>query len=233
MGSVEAPILADGHGNGDNARDIHILVTGFGLFRTHDANTSWLIAAALPPTTASAGRRVHIHTLPGAIEVSYTRIRATVPGLLFPRDSPIPNYDVVLHIGMADTRAFYAVETQAHRDGYEMDDATGKTAKGDMYWEKEFGAPAVLRTGVDPQAVLKRWRRDLPEEDLRLSDDAGRYLCEFTHYTSMVEYWRKGREGAECPVVFLHVPGQADEAAIEKGRRIVLGLIGALVEVTG
>ncbi len=63
-----------------------------------------------------------------------------------------------------------------------------------------------------------------------MSDDAGRYLCEFTHYTSMVEYWKKNPEG-ECPVVFLHVPGKADEAHIETGRQIVLGLIESLAEI--
>jgi pyroglutamyl-peptidase len=70
----------------------------------------------------------------------------------------------------------------------------------------------------------------LQGEDLRLSDDAGRYLCEFTHYTSMVEYWRKNPEG-DRPVVFLHVPGQVDEVHLEKGKQVVLSLIASLAEV--
>ncbi|RFU25761.1 hypothetical protein B7463_g10573, partial [Scytalidium lignicola] len=215
----------------DTSRDIHILVTGFGLFRSHAANPSWLIAASLPPTITSAARRIHIHTLPGAVEVSYHRIRATIPGLLFPKDSSKPNYDIVLHIGMADTRSYYAVEIQAHRDNYIMEDVVGETLKGDTFWKEEFGSPEVLSTRIKSSDLLKKWKQNLPTEDLRLSDNAGRYLCEFIYYTSMVEYWRKS-PGGDCPVVFLHVPGQADEAHVETGKQVVLSLISSLAEVT-
>jgi pyroglutamyl-peptidase len=69
----------------------------------------------------------------------------------------------------------------------------------------------------------------MQDEDVRLSDDAGRYLCEFTYYTGMVEYWRRNPEG-DIPVVFLHVPPQFEEQDITRGKRVTLGLIQALVE---
>jgi len=74
----------------------------------------------------------------------------------------------------------------------------------------------------------------LPKGDLlRLSHDAGHYLCDFIYYTSLLEYWRrepKGMARGERPVVFLHVPGQADEESLGRGRQVAIGLIRALIE---
>ncbi|KAH8804355.1 hypothetical protein F5884DRAFT_795838 [Xylogone sp. PMI_703] len=210
-------------------RDIHILVTGYGLFHEHAANPSWLLAASLPPSITYATGRIYIHTLPGPVEVCYKRVRDTVPGLLFSRYSSNPNYDIVLHIGLADTRDYYSIESQAYRDGYDKEDATGHTLKGDTFWKSEFQSPPVLKTSINIYNVLKKCKQILPGEDLRVSDDAGRYLCEFIYYTSMVEYWRKDPEG-DRPVVFLHVPKRVDRESLEIGKEVVLGFITSLVE---
>lgn len=69
---------------------------------------------------------------------------------------------------------------------------------------------------------------DSQNEDIRPSSDAGHYLCDFTYYTSLVEYWRRNPQG-ERPVMFFHVPGGAEEKDVERGRRVALGLIAALV----
>lgn len=67
--------------------------------------------------------------------------------------------------------------------------------------------------------------------DVRPSSDAGRYLCDFIYYTSLVEYWRKDSK-AMAPVMFLHVPGNSGDYDIEMGRKVALGLIGAMVAST-
>lgn len=64
---------------------------------------------------------------------------------------------------------------------------------------------------------------------MRLSCDAGRYLCDFTFYTGLVEYWRRD-PGGDLPVVFLHVPGGVEREDVERGQRVTVGLIRALVE---
>jgi len=64
------------------------------------------------------------------------------------------------------------------------------------------------------------------EVDVRMSNDAGRYLCEFIFYASMVEFWRRGR-GAPC--LFLHVPGGCEEEDVERGIEVAVGLIGGAV----
>ena len=44
-----------------------------------------------------------------------------------------------------------------------------------------------------------------------------------------MEYWRRDPEG-HLPVVFLHVPGGNEEEDLERGRRVTLELIRALVD---
>ena len=140
----------------------------------------------------------------------------------------LSNYDIVLNIGMAPGRHFYAMEICAHRDGYNKKDVDGKTLEADTFWQKEYNAPEMLRPSIDTEDVWRRWKAGLMDEDLRPSNDAGHYLCDFTYYTSMVEYWRRDPKG-ERPCMFLHVPGGWNEENIERGRGVALELIKALV----
>ena len=66
------------------------------------------------------------------------------------------------------------------------------------------------------------------DEDLRPSDDPGRYLCDFVYYTSMVEYWRRDHKSAR-PVMFLHVPDGTTDRDLARGKKVALGLIEALI----
>jgi pyrrolidone-carboxylate peptidase len=63
--------------------------------------------------------------------------------------------------------------------------------------------------------------------DVRPSEDAGRYLCDFIYYSSLVELWKRDEERR---VVFLHVPIECDEPAIARGREVLIELIRALVQ---
>jgi hypothetical protein len=165
----------------------------------------------------------------------------------------------VIHIGIAATRSWYAVETQAHRDSYHLSDVKGKIGyeDGEKLW-RELDLPPVLQpsrakdlptalkdTEVQSSAAardvpqpylnphppnkefLSAWRSFVPPgTDVRLSRDAGRYLCEFIFYTSLAQALRQGQHQN---VVFLHVPGSCQEEDIQKGKIIAIGLIKALV----
>ena len=65
------------------------------------------------------------------------------------------------------------------------------------------------------------------DQDLRISTDAGHYLCDFIYFTSLVEYWRRNPNGPR-PVIFLHVPGRYENEDVESGRAVTVGLIKAL-----
>ncbi|EAS35791.1 pyroglutamyl peptidase type I [Coccidioides immitis RS] len=243
--------------------EVHVLITGFGPFKTNPLNPSFLISSTLPatiPTTPSSSRTVRIHTHPCPIRVSYSTVRVTIPTIIdsFKRTHNGQAPDLIIHIGMASTRHYYSVETQAHRDGYRVTDIDGQLGydDGEAFWKWE-GLPETLQPGpprldvssagsarpVTASSDLKRqvhihpsspdaefletWRSYLPPKtDIRLSEDAGRYLCEFIYYTSLAHAYKDGRSGN---VVFLHVPGWTDQGSIEKGKAVVIGLIRALV----
>ena len=65
-------------------------------------------------------------------------------------------------------------------------------------------------------------------DDVRLSDHAGQYLCDYTFYACMLEYWLLDPAGRR-PCAFLHVPGAAEEKDVARGARVALAAIGAIV----
>ena len=169
-----------------------------------------------------------VHAHPEPLPVIYASVRKIVPGLLFPENSLKPKYDIVLNIGLAPGRKFYTLETLAHRDGYNGKDEDGKTLEGDKSWQSEYNAPEKLCTSFNTEDVWRRWKSGLTDVDLRPSNDAGHYLCDFTYYACMLEYWRREPKGRR-PCMFLHVPSGLEEENIGRGRAVALGLITALV----
>ena len=63
--------------------------------------------------------------------------------------------------------------------------------------------------------------------NLKISHDAGHFLCDFIFFTSLAERWRQGDENPK--VNFLHVPSNTDEKSIELGTKVAEGLIKAVV----
>ncbi|CAO1597286.1 hypothetical protein XANCAGTX0491_001103 [Xanthoria calcicola] len=240
--------------------ELTVLVTGFGAFGNNGINPSHLIANSLP-SSFTADHLPNIKIVKASpIPVHYRTVRDVVPRLLFPQPPgkvamtrsyppsiptslfqdlpPVdptaedkPRFDFVLHIGMAAPREYFTMETCAHRDRYLGKDEAGETMEADTLWRDEYKAPEILRPGFDAEDVWKRWKSDLMGVDVRPSSDAGRYLCDFIYYTSLVEYWRKDSK-AMAPVMFLHVPGNSGDYDIEMGRKVALGLIGAMVAST-
>ncbi|KAL8744494.1 MAG: hypothetical protein Q9190_003273 [Brigantiaea leucoxantha] len=236
--------------------ELNILVTGFGPFGTNRINPSHLIASSLPSSFRTKSlSKVNI-IVASPIPVIYESVRELVPKLLFPNESTDdrsvasvkngsesrtsfsslntarlerrPRYDMVLHIGMAPGRKYFTLETCAHRDGYKAMDEDGDTLTDDTLFRDEFKAPEILTTGFNTDDLWKRWKSELPDEDVRPSRDAGRFLCEFIYFTSLVEFWRQNREIGR-PVMFLHVPGRIEDVDITTGRKVAMGLIGAMV----
>ncbi len=62
---------------------------------------------------------------------------------------------------------------------------------------------------------------------MRISEDAGHYLCDFIYYSSLVHLWKQQRPRK---VTFLHVPCDASQERIETGTELAINLIRAIVE---
>lgn len=153
-------------------------------------------------------------------------------------------------MGIASTRPYYSVETQAHRDNYRIPDVDGRSGyqDGEKIWRGK-GFPPILMPGPaegseDKSAVqtsglkmvpypanehfLQVWKSLLPAEtDLRTSNDAGHYACDFIFYTSLAQALEEGRDRS---IVFYHVPVTTDPASIELGTKVAVALIKSMVK---
>lgn len=126
-------------------------------------NSSWEIASILPaliPASSGNPTPIHIHVHHEPIRVAYKNVVDIVPKLL----TTTPKPDVVLHIGLAASRRFFAIEQGAHSRGYgKTNDVDGELFP-DSEAEKVFPDsqyPSVLHTGFDTEDVVSRWRTSL------------------------------------------------------------------------
>jgi pyrrolidone-carboxylate peptidase len=206
-------------------------------------------------TAIPSPREVQVHVHPEPIKVSYTTIRSQLPVILddFARSHNGNRPDLIIHIGIASTRKYYSVETQAHRDNYRIPDVDGRSGyhDGERLW-REHGFPPVLfpgpaetsentSPGIAPTSgllktspypanahFLQTWKSFAPAEtDVRISTDAGRYACEFIFYTSLSQAFQEGRDRS---IVFFHVPVDTDAASIELGTKTAVALIKSIVK---
>ncbi|KAI0398448.1 putative pyroglutamyl peptidase type I [Xylariaceae sp. FL0594] len=143
-------------------------------------------------------------------------------------------YDFVIHIGMAGEEPHYDIERRGHRDGYFLRDVDDELLGDEARQEKEgknwiwHDVPKELQTDLDINDVHRRWVERSPSAlDLRVSEDAGRYLCDFIYFSSLAHLYKQGRERK---VVFFHVPAFPDEASVQLGVELALNLIRSIAE---
>lgn len=197
-------------------------------------------------TLPAGSSRVAIHTHPSPIPVAYSEVRKALPTIQkdFVEAHGGRHPDITLHIGIASTRAYYSVETQAHRDSYYITDIKGQTGfeDGEKLW-REQSMPPVLRPGPTTEMqpadqsrlaaayppnpdFLEKWKSfGPPGADMRISNDAGRYLCEFIFFSSLAQALQDNRDRN---VLFFHVPGAYEDAAIDLGTQVAIALIKTL-----
>lgn len=169
-----------------------------------------------------------------------------VPTLL-PPDNPLrPCPDIILHIGLAAGRDYFAIEQGARGRGYgKIPDVDGDRFD-DAVAERLFPAasyPSQLTTSFDTSDVLARWRANLGGSDfngggdatlngcpdVRISSDAGNFLCGFIYYNSLAHYFSIDQD--DRPVVFMHVPDlSSSNDKLKEGGDVTIALIKALVE---
>ncbi|KAF4536987.1 Pyroglutamyl peptidase type i [Lasiodiplodia theobromae] len=155
-------------------REVTVLVTGFGPFLDEfPINPSWEIARSLPShltlppqppipssspsapnTKPPSPTKIKIITPPAPLRVSYHPTATILPELL---TTHAP--DLVLHIGLAAGRDFFAIERSSARLGYARnDDVDGRrwtSAESDAAWPRY---PERLETGLGFAGVWEGWR---------------------------------------------------------------------------
>ncbi|CAI4215891.1 unnamed protein product [Parascedosporium putredinis] len=137
--------------------------------------------------------------------------------------------DLALHMGMRPSYPGYCFETRARRDGYKHPGEDGQyfpqeIVQGDAPWAQ---LPEVLFSGFDIPQMLSVVGERLPGLDLKVSDNAGWYFCEFEFFSSLANALLKHNSKN---ALYLHVPLHRDDDAISTGARVAVEFITAAVE---
>lgn len=161
-----------------------VLVTGFGPFRNHTENSSWITVQELSKLNITDYNLI-IKELP----VVYETVTEVVP-LLWKEFHP----KLTVHCGMCEMRRYLSVEKMARKTGYFHCDINGQIPMCNICCKD---GPEMLCTSVDLSKVIDDVSSSCSCVKTEVSEDAGLYLCEFTYYTSL---------NINKNTIFVHVP---------------------------
>lgn len=169
---------------------------------------------------------------PEPLRVNYKLVREVVPSFWDTYQGC--KVDVVIHIGMTGPRTYYQIERRAHRRGYRNADVDselpeegtdGRPDDPDWIWHD---LPDEIISDLDIDDVHKRWQAYSSKDmDLRISEDPGRFLCDWIYYCSLSHLLRSNRPKKAC---FFHVPCDASDESVLQGRELAINLVRAIAE---
>uniref|UniRef100_A0A1B6HXA1 Pyroglutamyl-peptidase I n=1 Tax=Homalodisca liturata TaxID=320908 RepID=A0A1B6HXA1_9HEMI len=165
-----------------------VIVTGFGPFQNHNINASWEAVRLLPSTGIESDLNICLVT--EQIPVSYNDVGTKIPKL-WNSYKPL----LVVHVGVSHLARKITLEQAAQKSGYDRQDIYGQTPACN---ECCVGSTPLIRSGLDINQLSNTINSTSETVQTCLSDDAGRYLCEYIYYTSLsIDKTRS---------IFVHVP---------------------------
>jgi pyroglutamyl-peptidase len=196
---------------------MRVLLAGFGPFPGAPLNPSAAVAQALAqqrrPALAGLDRSVHIFA------TSYAAVDRDLPGLFAKQP------DIILIFGLAARRRHICIETRARNAlSILFPDASRRRASTGVI---EVGGPEALFGRAPFHRLLAA--AHATKAPVRLSRDAGRYLCNYVYWRSL-QWAPHGR-----PLVqFVDIPALARQAqprrSTKKYHVLTLGQVVAVAE---
>ncbi|KAM9323316.1 pyroglutamyl-peptidase 1-like [Pholidichthys leucotaenia] len=163
-----------------------IVVTGFGPFCGHPVNSSWVAVQELE--RLGLGEVVDLYVC--EVPVEYQAVQNLLPSL-WKEHQP----QLVVHVGVSSFATTVTLEQCGHNKGYKRLDNCSFCPASHCCVES---GPDCIKSLLDMDTICKRVNESDIGITVSVSKDAGRYLCDFTYYTSL--YLGQGR----C--AFVHVP---------------------------
>ncbi len=165
-----------------------VLVTGFGPFGHHLINASWEAVKELEKLGVEyKSKQVSLETR--QVPVLYDVVSSTVPSLL-----EEVNPRLCVHVGVSPYSVM-KLERCGKNVGYRNADICGVVPSSQCC---VAGGPDTINTKFDIDKVCRMLNEKQDSVTVQVSEDAGRYLCDFIYYTSL--------HTDKSPVVFVHVP---------------------------
>ncbi|XP_034640853.1 pyroglutamyl-peptidase 1-like protein isoform X2 [Trachemys scripta elegans] len=161
-----------------------VVVTGFGPFRQHLINSSWEAVKEMSKLGLGENIDLHIMQLPA----SYQKAKELVCKIW---GTPQPLLTV--HIGLASSSKAIILEQCGKNKGYREMDVCGFCPEDGCCL---LDGPEKIESAINMKTL---WKNISVEGiDIVFSRDAGRYICDYTYYTSL--YYGNRR------AAFIHVP---------------------------
>ncbi|XP_030608142.1 pyroglutamyl-peptidase 1-like [Archocentrus centrarchus] len=163
-----------------------IVVTGFEPFAEHAVNSSWVAVQELE--RLGLGEAVDLYVC--EVPVEYQAVQSLLPSL-WKEHQP----QLVVHVGVSGLATTVTLEQCGHNKGYKRLDNCSFCPASQCCMET---GPDCIKSILDMDTICKRVNDSHTGITVSVSKDAGRYLCDYTYYTSL--YLGKGR------AAFVHVP---------------------------
>ncbi|KAM9439651.1 pyroglutamyl-peptidase 1 [Clarias gariepinus] len=163
-----------------------VVVTGFEPFGEHAVNASWVAVQELKKLGLGPAVNLHVTEVP----VEYEAVQNLLPSLW---DQYKPQ--LVVHVGVSGMATTVTLEKCGQNQGYSRPDNCHSCPKSGCCVE---GGPDCIDSAIDMDLVCKSVNNSDLGVSISVSEDAGRYLCDYTYYVSL--YLGKGRSA------FVHVP---------------------------
>ena len=177
--------------NNKSAPEKKVLITGFGPFGSHSVNASWVAVNELSRLwNHQSDSRFKFYALETReIPVAYSFVLESLPQI-YKECSPI----MCVHVGVSPYKIM-KMERCGRNQGYLGMDIHGQCPPAKQCIQD---GPEEIRTQFDLEGVCKSYSDLNQEVRCGISEDAGRYLCDFIYYHSL--------HSNDCPVIFIHVP---------------------------
>ncbi|CAL1528455.1 unnamed protein product [Lymnaea stagnalis] len=165
-----------------------VIVTGFGPFKGHQVNSSWMSVKELSKMGLGDDQ---VELFVFEIPVIYEEVKKIIPEL-WEKYKPV----LMVHVGVSGVANELTLEQRAHNDGYNRDDVEGLVPPSQMCVDN--CCENVLISGIDMSLVCQEVNEADQKVSSVVSQDPGRYLCDFTYFQSL-------HINQNC-TAFIHVP---------------------------
>ncbi|KAM7379132.1 hypothetical protein PAMP_004704 [Pampus punctatissimus] len=163
-----------------------VIVTGFEPFGEHTVNSSWVAVKELE--RLGLGEAVDLYVC--EVPVEYQAVQSLLPSL-WKQHQP----QLVVHVGVSGLATTVTLEQCGHNKGYKRLDNCSFCPASQCCTEN---GPDCINSVLDMNTVCKKVNDSGLGVIVSVSKDAGRYLCDYTYYSSL--YLGQGRSA------FVHVP---------------------------
>ena len=185
-----------------------LLITGYGPFRNYKVNPSWEAVKSLQQVKDWI-------IVKECATVEYSFVSKYLPEWI---SNHQPN--VIIHVGVGSPDVF-KLETIAHNSEYTEPDVQNQVPLHGKCIDLET-ACSHLETQMDAECILE-YCKSLGIQHIQVSNDAGRYLCEFILYRSLYQIIQV--DHLNIPVIFIHVPSNWPQERINSYLQSIVTLI--------